>query len=227
MFVAASVFPLLHCKQLAVEMRSMKSKETIGAGGSWSGIVRRGQTLTITDLEGMQGVDFLCYSQENPEERYHAANTIKKASTLRLTKGHVLYSDIARQMMTIVEDTCGWNDTVAGCCSVASNQMLYGANSMAGCRENFLKELQRHNLGRRDVVANLNFFCKVPVGDDNSLDAQTFAEAPSKAGDRLALRAEMDVLAVISNCPQINNPCSGGRPSSISVTVSSNSEGRS
>ena len=200
-------------------------EEIIGPGGSWSGIVRRGQTLTITDLEGMQGVDFLCYSQENPEERYHAANTIKKASTLRLTKGHVLYSDIARPMMTIVEDTCGWNDTVAGCCSVASNQMLYGAKSNAGCRENFLKELQQYDLGRRDIVANLNFFCKVPVHGDNTLDVQTFAEAPSRAGDRLALRAEMDVLAVISNCPQINNPCSGGRPSSIRVTVSSNSEG--
>lgn len=197
--------------------------EIIGPGRSWSGTVRRGQTLTITDLEGMQGVDFLCYSKENPEERYHAANTIKKACTLRLTTGHVLYSDIARPMMTIIEDSCGWNDTIGGCCSIASNQMLYGAKSTAGCRENFLKELQRHNLGRRDIVANLNFFCRVPVRDDNALDAQTFVGAPSKAGDRIGLRAEMDILAVISNCPQINNPCSGGRPSSIRVTVTSDS----
>src|SRR5688572_23219987 len=143
----------------------------VAAGAPWSGVVRRGQVLQIVDLEGQQGVDFLCYAAENPEERYHAANTIKKAATLRLTKGHVLYSDIARPMMTIVEDSCGWNDTVAGCCSVASNQMLYGAKSNAGCRENFLKELQRHNLGRRDIVANLNFFCKVPVQGDNTRDA--------------------------------------------------------
>jgi uncharacterized protein len=193
--------------------------EIIEAGKSWSGFVRSGEVVTITDLQGRQGVDFLCYCAESPEERYHAANTIRKARTLRLTTGHVLYSDAARPMMTIIEDTCGWNDTIAGCCSVPSNQMLYGAKSEGGCRENFLKELQRHNLGRRDVVANLNFFCRVPVLENNSLDAQTFAEAPSKAGDRISLRAEMSVLAIISNCPQINNPCSGGQPTPIKVTV--------
>jgi urea carboxylase-associated protein 1 len=198
---------------------AMVLDEIIQPGGSWSGTVLRGQILTITDLEGKQGVDFLCYSKKNPEERYHAANTIKKACTLRLTKGHVLYSDIARPLMTIVEDTCGWNDTVAGCCSAHSNQMLYGAKSSAGCRENFLKELRRYDLGRRDIVGNLNFFCKVPVFEDNALDAHTFVEAPSKAGDRISLRAEMDVLALISNCPQINNPCSGGKPTPIRVAV--------
>src|SRR5918997_1434360 len=99
------------------------SELLIAPGSSWSGTVRRGQVLTITDLEGQQGVDFLCYAEENHEERYHAANTIKKACTLRLTTGHVLYSDVARPMMTIVEDTCGWHDTIAGCCSVPSNRM--------------------------------------------------------------------------------------------------------
>ncbi|MDP9138961.1 MAG: DUF1989 domain-containing protein [Pseudomonadota bacterium] len=191
----------------------------VAPGGSWSSVVARGQVLTITDLEGKQGVDFLCYAGDNAEERYHAANTIKKAGTLRLTAGHVLYSDIARPMMTILEDTCGWNDTIAGCCSVPGNLLLYGARSTAGCRENFLKELQRHNLGRRDIVANLNFFCRVPVRDDNGLDPLTFVGAPSKAGDRISLRAEMDVLALVSNCPQINNPCSGGKPTPIQVTV--------
>jgi urea carboxylase-associated protein 1 len=181
--------------------------------------VRQGNILTITDVEGQQGVDFLCYAADNPEERYHAANTIKKAATLRLTRGHILYSDVARPMMTIVEDSCGWNDTVASCCSGPSNAMLYGAANATGCRENFLKELQRHNLGRRDIVANLNFFCKVPVEKGNGLAPQTFVSAPSKPGDHIALRAEIDVLAVISNCPQINNPCSGGKPTAIRVTV--------
>jgi len=191
----------------------------IAPGGSWSGVVRRGQIFTITDLQGKQGVDFLCYSSENSEERYHAANTIKKACTLKLTIGHVLYSDIARPMMTIVEDTCGWNDTVAGCCSVPSNQLLYEAKSTVGCRENFLKELQKHHLGRRDIVPNLNFFCRVPVQQDGALASHTFVEAPSKPGDLISLRAEMDVLAVISNCPQINNPCSGGKPTAVKVTI--------
>jgi urea carboxylase-associated protein 1 len=189
------------------------------AGSSWSGKIRSGQAITITDLEGRQGVDFLCYASENPEERYHAANTLKKSGTLRLTKGHVLYSDIARPMMTIVADTCGWHDTIAGCCSVPSNKMLYGATSTVGCRENFLHELGKWGLGRKDIVANLNFFCNVPVGEDNALDPLTFVGAPSKAGDYITLRAEMDLIGIVSNCPQINNPCSGGKPTPIGIDV--------
>ena len=193
--------------------------ETISAGGSWSGTVKRGEVLKITDVEGQQGVDFLCYSEANPEERYHAANTLKRAATLRLTTGHVLYSDIARPMMTIVGDTCGFNDTIAGCCSAPSNELIYGVKGVPGCRENFLKELSRYGLGRKDIVANLNFFCNVPAGTNNTLARLIFEAAPSKAGDSIALRAEMDVLAVISNCPQINNPCSGGRPTAIRVEI--------
>ena len=193
--------------------------ETVTPGGSWSGIVERGEVLRIVDIEGKQGVDFLCYSAASPEERYHAANTLKRAATLRLTKGHILYSDIARPMMTIVEDSCGFHDTIAGCCSAPSNEMLYGVKGIPGCRENFLKELGQHGLGRKDVVANLNFFCNVPAGSDNSLPPLTFASPPSKPGDRIALRAEMDILAIISNCPQVNNPCSGGNPSPIRVEV--------
>ena len=98
--------------------------ETIAPGGSWSRIIRRGEVLRIIDLEGQQGVDFLCYSAADPEERYHAANTLKRAATLRLTTGHVLYSDIARPMMTVVGDSCGFHDTIAGCCSAPSNEML-------------------------------------------------------------------------------------------------------
>ena len=193
--------------------------ETISAGGSWSGTVKRGEVLKITDVEGQQGVDFLCYSEANPEERYHAANTLKRAATLRLTTGHVLYSDIARPMMTIVGDTCGFNDTIAGCCSAPSNELIYGVKGAPGCRENFLKELSRYGLGRKDIVANLNFFCNVPAGTNNTLARLIFEAAPSKAGDSIALRAEMDVLAVISNCPQINNPCSGGRPTAIRIEI--------
>jgi urea carboxylase-associated protein 1 len=198
---------------------SQATETTIPAGGSWSGTLKRGQVITIVDLEGRQGVDFLCYASDNPDERYHAANTLKKANTLKLTTGHVLYSDIARPMMTIVDDTCGWHDTVAGCCSVPSNKLLYGATSTVGCRENFLKELAKHGLGRRDIVANLNFFCHVPVQENNALAHQTFVGSPSKPGDRISLRAEMDLLAIISNCPQINNPAAGGKPTAIKLIV--------
>ena len=193
---------------------------TIPAGGSWSGRIARGETLTITDLEGRQGVDFLCYAADNHEERYHAANTIKKSGSLRLSTGHTLYSDIARPMMTITADSCGWHDTIAGCCSGPSNTMLYGAVGTVGCRENFLRELAKWNMGRKDIVANLNFFCNVPVSETNVLDPLTFVGAPSKAGDFISLRAEMEVIGVISNCPQINNPCSGGKPTPIAISIS-------
>ena len=193
--------------------------QIIPAGKPWSAVIGQGQRLRIVDIEGNQGVDFLCYSAGNPEERYHAANTLKKSQTLLLTTGHALYSDIARPLMTIVDDTCGTHDTIGGCCSAPSNEMLYGATNAPGCRENFLVELAKHGLGRRDIVANLNFFCNVPVHAHNRLERLTFAQSPSKAGDYIELRAEMDVLAVISNCPQVNNPCNSGRPKPIRVLV--------
>ena len=122
-------------------------------------------------------------------------------------------------MMTIVGDTCGMHDTIAGCCSAPSNEMLYGARNAPGCRENFLFELGKHGLGRRDIVANLNFFCNVPVRGDNELEPLTFAKAESPAGTYIELRADMDVLAIISNCPQVNNPCNSGKPTPIKVTI--------
>ena len=191
----------------------------VPAGRPWSGVVKAGQTLRIVDLEGRQGVDFLCYAAANHEERYHAANTLKKAGTLRITTGHTLYSDAARPMFTIVADRYGLHDTIAGCCSAASNRLLYGVEGVPGCRENFLTELARHGMGRRDVVANVNFFCDVPVHDGGRLEELTFRPATSRPGDHVELRAEMDCLAVISNCPQVNNPCTAGKPTPIRVVV--------
>jgi urea carboxylase-associated protein 1 len=191
----------------------------VGAGRPWSRVVRRGERLRIVDLEGGQGVDFLCYGWPDTAERYHAANTLKKAATLRLTAGHALYSDAGRAMFAILADSHGLNDTIAGCCSAASNALLYGVEGVPGCRENFLAELARHGLGRRDIVANVNFFCDVPVGPDGRLDPLTFRPATSRPGDYVELRAEMDALAVISNCPQVNNPCAAGKPTPIRVVV--------
>jgi urea carboxylase-associated protein 1 len=193
--------------------------QTLPAGAHWSRIVQRGEVLRIIDLEGHQGVDFLCYNAGNPEERYHAPNTIKAAGTLALTLGHRLYSDEARPMMTITEDTVGHHDTIGGCCSAPSNALLYGVTDCPGCRENFLEALAAHGLGRRDIVPNLNFFCNVPVRDDNRLADTVFVEGRSSAGAHLDLRAEMDVIAVLSNCPQVNNPCNDGKPGPIAVEI--------
>lgn len=193
--------------------------DVVAAGAPWSGIVRRGQVLRIVDTEGSQGVDFLCYNADQPDERYHASNTLKASLTLKLGKGHVLYSDDARPLFTIIEDTCGGHDTIGGCCSAPSNMMLYGAANCPGCRENFLIALGYHGLGRRDIVPNINFFCDVPVAGDRSLSEAVFVESHSRPGDFVDLRAEMDALAIISNCPQINNPCNDGSPTAIRVTI--------
>jgi urea carboxylase-associated protein 1 len=190
--------------------------EVIPARMPWSGIIKKGQHLRIIDLEGRQAVDFLCYNASDTVERYFAPNTIKAAGTILLTTGHVLYSDQAQALFTIVEDSYGSHDTIGGACSAPSNLMLYGVRDCPGCRENFLKALAPHGMGRRDIVPNINFFMRVPV--DRSGEA-AIARGDSAPGTYVTLRAEMDVLAVISNCPQINNPCNDYNPTPIQVVV--------
>ncbi len=195
------------------------SDEIVPPGMPWAGIVETGQRLRITDIEGRQGVDFLCYNADRTEERYHAPNTLKASRTLALGQGQVLYSDEARPMFTIVADTCGGHDTIGGCCSAPSNAMLYGVESCPGCRENFLRALADHGMDRRDIVPNINFFCNVPVEPGGRLADTVFVESRSRPGDYVELRAEMRALALISNCPQVNNPCNDGRPSPIRVEI--------
>jgi urea carboxylase-associated protein 1 len=190
-------------------------EEIIPARHHWSRLISRGQILRITDLKGKQAVDFLCYNAANPAERYHAPNTIKKAGAILLGKGHVLYSDHANPLMTIVEDTFGGHDTIGGCCSAPSNKMLYGIQN-PGCRENFLAALKPYGLGWRDIVPNVNLFMKVPVDPGGNA---AIATGSSKPGDHVDLRAEMEVLAVISNCPQVLNPCNNFVPTDIQVTI--------
>ena len=192
------------------------SDEIVPAGAPWSAVVKRGQVLRITDLEGQQAVDFLCYNAADPLERYHAPNTLKAARSIFLTTGHKLYSDIARPMFTIIEDQFGGHDTIGGCCSGPSNEMLYGVKNCPGCRENFLTALGRHGLGRRDIVPNINWFMRVPVEQDGGA---AVALGVSPPGCQVALRAEMDALAVISNCPQVNNPCNNFKPTPIRVQI--------
>ena len=122
-------------------------------------------------------------------------------------------------MFTIADDTCGRHDTIGGCCSAPSNFLMYGVTGVPGCRETFLRLLGRHGMGRRDIVANLNFFSNVPVGPDGRLADTVFVEGLSRPGDFVDLRAEMDALALIANCPQVNNPCAGLDPTPIRVVV--------
>ena len=187
----------------------------IPAGGHWSGVIAAGDTLSIIDLEGQQAVDFLCYNAADPEERYHAPNTIKKAGTILLTTGHTLYSDRANPLLTITGDTFGGHDTIGGCCSAPSNRMLYGVPN-SGCRENFLAALRPHGLGWRDIVPNVNWFMTVPVATGGQA---AIATGTSKPGERVDLRAEMPVLVAISSCPQVLNPCNNFKPTPVRVMV--------
>jgi urea carboxylase-associated protein 1 len=188
----------------------------IPPGDGWARVVKRGQTLRIVDLEGRQAVDFLCYNAENPEERYNAADTMKYAKTIFLTRGHGIYSNLGRRLFTIVEDTCGRHDTIGGCCSAESNEFRYGVKDTPSCRGTFLRLLAGVGLGSKDLVANLNFFMNVPVAPDGTMG---IVEGLSKPGDHVDLTAEMDVLAVVSNCPQIYNPCNGFKPTPIQLVV--------
>ena len=182
----------------------------------WSAVIPKGHHLRIVDLEGLQAVDFLCYDATDPAERYCAADTMKTSGKIFLETGTVLYSNLANPLFTIVEDSCGRHDTIGGCCSMESNRRRYGAEGQPNCRDNFLTALAPHGLGPKDIVANINFFMYVPVEADGTI---AIVDGLSKPGDYVDLRAERDVLAVLSNCPQMNNPATGFNPTPIRVIV--------
>lgn len=180
--------------------------------GPFSCRLRVGDHLRIIDLEGQQAVDFLVYDAANAENRYNAANTIKINRSIYLGAGGRLISDLGEVLMTVMEDTVGHHDTLGGCCSTEVNALRYGIKGTASCRNNFITAFAEHGLGPRDIVANINFFMNVPVRPDGSTE---IVEGLSEPGDFVDLRAERDVLVVISNCPQLYNPCSGWDPTPI------------
>jgi uncharacterized protein len=189
----------------------------VPARGSWSRRLNKGEWLRIVDLAGKQAVDFLCYNAHDHSDRYAAADTMKiNRSGIFLSAGTVLYSCGLTPLFTIVHDTCGRHDTIGGCCSAALNTFRYGVGYQPNCRDNFLHELAKFGMGPKDLVANVNFFMYVPIAATGEMD---MGPGISKAGDYVDLRAETDVLAVISNCPQINNPVNDYNPTPIRVLV--------
>lgn len=190
----------------------------IGERAPWSGIVEAGDVLTIVDLHGNQAVDTLFFGGTDHTIRYSAQTTIAAQGNIFLTTGTVIRDHDSAPMMTIVADEVGNHDTVGGACSQESNTLRYGHHTkhQHACVENFLIGGARHGLGKSDLVGNVNFFMNVPVDPDGSLGIVDGLSAP---GRRVALRAEADVLVLISNCPQINNPCNGFDPTSVRVIV--------
>ncbi|WP_426767987.1 urea amidolyase associated protein UAAP2 [Erwinia aphidicola] len=194
-------------------------RHTIPAGEPYLFEVKKGQTVRLHDLEGNQAVDTLFYSAANPRERYDAQRTLRRQNNAYLTSGSVLYSNLGNPLLTIVADTCGRHDTLGGACAQESNTVRYHADKryMHSCRDNFLCAcIHDGRLHKRDIAANINFFMNVPVTPEGGL---TFADGISAAGKYVELRAECDVIVLISNCPQLNNPCNGWNPTAAEVLV--------
>ena len=192
------------------------SDEVLPARAYWHKRLKKGEVLRIVDLEGRQAVDTLVYDAADTAVRYNAPNTMKLAGSVYLSKGCVLYDDLAQPLMTIIEDTVGRHDTLAGACSREINQLRYGKPGDLSCRDNFLAALGELGMTGRDILPNLNFFMHVPVDGEGRV---VIADGISKPGDHVDLRCEKDVIVVISNCPQELNPCCGGAPTPIRLTV--------
>jgi hypothetical protein len=192
--------------------------ETVPARAPWMHSVKAGQVLRIIDLEGNQAVDFLIYAAGDDAERYSAQDTIAAQRNIFLRTGSALLSNEGRSMMTIVDTAVDYHDTIGGACSCESNTLRYGHHTKAqhSCVDNFLDANVRAGRNKRDMVSNINFFMNVPVEADGTLGIVDGISAPGLTVD---LRAEMDVTVVVSNCPQINNPCNGFNPTPVRMVV--------
>jgi len=190
------------------------------AGEPWLGELKRGQTLRIVDLEGNQAADIIFYNRNDIAEHYSATDTMLHQGGIYLTTGSVLMSNDGNAMLTIVADTCGRHDTLGGACAAESNTVRYALQKkfMHSCRDNYLLALQHADVGltKRDLVPNVNFFMNVPVTEDGDLK---FDDGVSGPGKYVELRAEMDVWVLLSNCPQLNNPCNAYNPTPVEFLI--------
>lgn len=192
--------------------------QEIPARQPWSRIIRKGQILRIIDLQGNQAVDTLFYRADDPSERYSAQDTMVNQGNIFITTGTEILSNEGNVMMTVIADECGRHDTVGGACSMESNSVRYGLHKkhLHACVENYLIELSKYEMNKRDLVSNINFYMNVPVSADGTLE---IVDGISEAGKIVELRAEMDVMVLISNCPQVNNPCNAYNPTPIRLIV--------
>jgi urea carboxylase-associated protein 1 len=194
--------------------------EVIEAGSGWTRRIEAGQVVRIVDLEGNQAVDTLFYNAADPSERYSAVDTIREQGNVYLSTGTRLLSSEGNPLVTIVADTCGRHDTLGGACAAESNQVRYALEKryMHNCRDTFLLALAccTHDMGKRDLTANVNFFMNVPLTKEGGL---TFQDGISGPDRYVELRAEMAVRILISNCPQLNNPCNAYNPTPIRILI--------
>ncbi len=196
-------------------------REIVNAGDYWIKTLKHGQSLRILDLKGNQAADTLFYSAAKPSERYSAMDTIREQGNVYLTAGTTLLSNEGNPMLDIVADTCGRHDTLGGACATESNTVRYALDKkcMHACRDSWMLAIAEHEeygLSKRDITHNINFFMNVPVTPEGGL---TFEDGISDAGKYVELTACMDVIVLISNCPQLNNPCNAYNPTPIEVII--------
>ena len=197
--------------------------QVIPAGDGWMHRVKAGETLRITDLEGNQAADTFFFAAEDLSERYSAQATIRAQSGIYLTTGTKLLSNLDRTLLTITADTCGRHDTLGGACAAESNMVRYAISKrfMHNCRDTFLLQMAKSGLPltKRDLAHNINFFMNVPVTAEGGLK---FDDGVSEPGKYVEMAAERDVHCLISNCPQLNNPCNAYNPTPIRVSIWAN-----
>ncbi len=196
-------------------------RETVPAGDYFMKIVKKGQTFRILDLEGNQAADTLFYNADDPAERYSAMDTIREQGNVYLTAGTKLMSNLGNIMLEIVADTCGRHDTLGGACATESNTVRYALEKkcMHACRDSWMlavAENEEFGMSKRDITHNINFFMNVPITADGGL---TFEDGISAPGKYVEMKAYMDTIVLISNCPQLNNPCNGYNPTPVEVLI--------
>jgi len=193
---------------------------TIPAGEGWMHEIKAGQTLRIVDVEGNQAADTLFYNAHDMNDRYSAQDTIRAQGAIYLTTGTRLISSEGNVLLTITADTCGRHDTLGGACATESNQVRYALDKrwMHACRDTFMLQVLRWGRGasKADITHNINFFMNVPVTPDGGL---SFEDGVSAGGRYVEMRAELDVIALISNCPQLNNPCNAYNPTPVRLLI--------
>ncbi|GAA5213433.1 urea amidolyase associated protein UAAP2 [Corallincola platygyrae] len=204
-------------KQLADAL----SREKLPAGDYYMKVLKAGQTLRIVDSEGNQAADVLFYSVADPTVRYSAMDTIREQGNVFLTAGSTLMTNECDPMLEIVADTCGRHDTLGGACATESNTVRYDLEkrTMHACRDSWMKavaENEEFGMTKRDITHNINFFMNVPVTEEGGL---TFADGISAPGKYVELEAKMDVIVLISNCPQLNNPCNAYNPTPVELII--------
>jgi urea carboxylase-associated protein 1 len=192
--------------------------EVVPARAPWSAVVSRGDILTIVDVGGNQSGDCLLYNARDTDERYSVPDTIAWSGNVYVQTGTVLRSNQGNPLATVVANEIDRQDTIGGACGKESNTLRYGHHTAAehGCRENFLAEAAKYGMGARDIVSNLNWFMNVPIEADGTLG---IVDGISGPGKRVAFRAELDILVLVSNCPQLNNPCNDFNPTPLRMIV--------